>query len=77
MFDVFGKGMGDVAEGGLVNCRSPEEFEVGVRNATRRWQNLHTNGEKFCSYFLKEKAVAIHQCCTGDIRSMCALGFLP
>ena len=77
MFDIFGKGMGDVTEGGLVDCRSPEEFEVGIRNATKRWQNLHKNGEKFCSYFLKEKADVIRQCCTADIRSMCGLGFPP
>ena len=77
MFDIFRKGMGDVTEGGLVDCRSPDEFEVGVRNATKRWQNLHKNGEKFFSYFLKEKADVIRQCCTADIRSMCGLGFPP
>ena len=77
MFHIFGKGMGDVTEGGLVDCCSPEEFEVGIRNATKRWQNVHKNGEKFCSYFLKEKADVIRQCYTTDIRSMCGLGFPP
>ena len=35
---------------------------------------MHKNGEKFCSYFLKEKADVIRQRCTAD---MCGLGFPP
>ena len=43
----------------------------------KAWQKLHKNGEKFCSYFLKEKADVIRNCCTADICSMCGLGFPP
>ena len=76
-FDIFGKDMGDVAEGGLVDCKSSEEFDLALDNATKNWRNLHENGDKFCSYFLKEKTDVIRNCCTADIRSMCGLGFPP
>ena len=56
MFDIFGKGMGEVGEGGLADCRSPEEFEVGVRNATKRWQNLLKNGKNvFAVIFYRKR----------------------
>ena len=73
-FDIFGKGMGVVVEGGLVDCKSNEEFDLALDNATKNWRNLHENGDKFCSYFLKD---VIRNCCTADIRSMCGLGLPP
>ena len=77
VFDIFGKVLGEEKEGGLVDCKSSEEFDVAVSDATKAWHKLHKNGEKFCSYFLKEKADVIRNCCTADIRSMCGLGFPP
>lgn len=76
-FDIFGKGMGNVAEGGLVDCKSTEEFDAALEDAMKNWKSLHENGAKFCGYFLKEKADVIRNCCTADIRSMCGLGFPP
>ena len=76
-FDIFGKDMGNVAEGGLVDCKSSEELDLAFDNATKNWRNLHENADKFCSYFLKEKVDVIRNCCTADIRSMCGLGFPP
>ena len=76
-FDIFGKGMGNVAEGGLVDCNSTEDFDVALDNAMKNWKSLHENGAKFCGYFVKEKADVIRNCCTADIRSMCGLGFPP
>ena len=56
--------MGNVVEGGLVDCNSTEEFDVALDNAMKNWKSLHENGAKFCSYFVKEKADVIRNCCT-------------
>ena len=69
--------MGNVAEGGLVDCNSTEEFDVALDNAMKNWKSLHENGAKFCGYFVKEKADVIRNCCTADIRSVYGLGFPP
>ena len=36
-FDIFGKGMGNVAEGGLANCKSTEEFDAAFEGAMKNW----------------------------------------
>ena len=68
--------MVNVAEGGLVDCKSTEEVDAALKDAMKNWKSLHKNGAKFCGYFFKEKADEIRNCCTADIRSMCGLGFL-
>ena len=77
MFDIFGKPTGDVLEGGLIDCTSPEEFDKALDTITTKWKNMHRNGHKFVDYFMKEKADVIRETARSDIRSMCGLGFPP
>ena len=75
--DIFGKALGEVTEGGLVDCTSGAEFDTALDNVKRKWATLHKNGAKFTTYFLTEKAEVIRESATADIRSMCGLGFPP
>ena len=75
--DIFGKVLDEVVEGGLVDCTSSREFDIALNNVTNKWKDLHPNGDKFTSYFIKEKAEIIRESATADIRSMCGLGFPP
>lgn len=75
-FDIFGKGMGNVVEGGFVDCKLIEEFDVVFEDVMKNWKSLYENGVKFCGYFLKEKVDVICNCCIVDICLMCGLGFL-
>ena len=75
--DIFGKVLDGVTEGGLVDCTSSEELDMALNNVTSKWPKLHQNGDKFTSYFVKEKAEVIRESATADIRSMCGLGFPP
>ena len=54
--DIFGKTLGEVIEGGLADCTSSQEFDIALNNVTNKWKELHPNGDKFTSYFIKEKA---------------------
>ena len=73
--DIFGKVLGEVIEGGLVDCSSSREFDTALNNVTKKWKDLHPNGDKFTSYFIKEKAEIIRESARANIRSMCGLGF--
>ena len=75
--DIFGKVLGEVTEGGLVDCTSGKDFDIALNNVTSKWPSLHQNGDKFTTYFLKDKAEVIRESATADIRSMCGLGFPP
>ena len=75
--DIFGKVLGEVTEGGLVDCTSGAEFDIALNNVKRKWPGLHKNGDQFTTYFLKENAEVIRESATADIRSMCGLGFPP
>jgi len=66
--DIFGKVLGEVTEGGLVDCTSSKDFDIALNNVTSKWPGLHRNGDKFTAYFLKEKAEVIHESATADIR---------
>ena len=59
--DIFGKVLDGVTENGLVDCTSNQEFDIALNNVTRKWHNLHKDGES----------------ATADIHSMCGLGFSP
>ena len=52
--DIFGKVLDEVVEGGLVDCTSSREFGIALNNVTNKWKDLHPNGDKFTSYFIKE-----------------------
>ena len=75
--DIFGKVLGEVTEGGLVDCTSGKDFDIALNNVTGKWLSLHQNGDKFTAYFLKDKAEVICKSATADIHSMCWLGFPP
>ena len=75
--DIFGKVLGEVTEGGLVDCTSGKDFDIALNNVTGKWPSLHQNGDKFTAYFLKDKAEVICKSATADIHSMCWLGFPP
>lgn len=77
VWDIFGKVLDEMVEGGLVDCTSSREFGIALNNVTNKWKDLHPNGDKFTSYFIKEKAEIIRESATADIRSMCGLGFSP
>jgi len=75
--DIFGKVVGEVTEGGLVDCTSRKDFDIELNNVTGKCPSLHQNGDNFTAYFLKDKAEVIRESATADIHSMCGLGFPP
>ena len=75
--DIFGKVLGEVTEGGLVDCTSGKDFDIALNNVTGKWPSLHQNGDNFTASFLKDKAEVIRESATADIRSMCGLGCQP
>ena len=75
--DIFGCNLDGVREGGLVDCKSEEEFHSALNEVNKRWPTLHNNAKHFLSYFVKGPADVIKDSMRADIRSMCGLGFPP
>ena len=75
--DIFGCNLDGAREGGLVDCKSEEEFDMAIEDIKKRWPPLHTNAASFLDYFLAGPANTIKDSMRADIRSMCGLGFPP
>lgn len=75
--DIFGCKLDGAREGGLVDCKSEEEFQSALNELKKRWPTLHNNAKHFLSYFVKGPADVIKDSTRADIRSMCSLGFPP
>ena len=63
--------------GGLVDCKSEEEFSLALEDVKKRWPTLDANADSFLNYFLSGPAYAIKDCMRADMRSMCGLGSPP
>jgi hypothetical protein len=75
--DIFGKTLGDEREGGLIDCNSVQEHDIALKTISEQWPTLHKQGSKFLQYFKKEKAEAIRENCSAEVRALCGLGFPP
>ena len=75
--DIFGKQVGQTKIKGLVDCTSPEMYDVKFHELQNKWKNRHSNGQIFTDYFIKNKCNLIKECMLADVRSMCGMGFPP
>ena len=75
--DIFGCNLDGVRKGGLVDCKSEEEFHSVLNEVNKRWRTLHHNTKHFLSYLVNGPADVIKHSVRADIRSMCGLGFPP
>ena len=75
--DIFGQQIGESKIPGLVDCMSPEAFDLKLTEIADLWTNRHPKGEQFLEYFRKNKANLIKKCMTADVRAFSGLGFPP
>ena len=77
MTDIFGRDMGSKRVPGLIDVTDQDEFETTIQKVLEKWSSLHSQGERFISYFRKYKEEVIRQTMTADLRSMAGLGWPP
>ena len=75
--DIFGIIRHDTKVPGLVDSVTDKEYDEKLSNLTRKWRDLHANGNEFVNYFLEYKSQLVKNCMSASLRSRCGLGCPP